>query len=269
MRIIHFSDFHLSKDPAHINKSQRLMEKFQEKLVQINHENKIDLIVFSGDMINQGGKGFDSIGQGFQTFKLLLLDKLMSSLNLPSERFVFVPGNHDVDRNLDNEYVEKGLASELVTTEAIEKFYSSSSAITAMNRIVPFKAFEKEYYANTLLENYIYTNFQSNLKYSIDGKKIGVTLLNTAWRCWGSSTDKGRILLCQNQITDSLSFLEDCDIKIAVAHHSYNWLNDLESVAVEKLITKEYDIFLCGHTHSGSIVSNLRAELSEWLLLEF
>ena len=47
MRIIHFSDFHLSNDPAHINKSQRLMSKFQEKLVEINKEHPIDIIVFS------------------------------------------------------------------------------------------------------------------------------------------------------------------------------------------------------------------------------
>lgn len=252
MRIIHFSDFHLSKEPVHINKSQRLMEKFQDQLVRINQEKKIDLIIFSGDMINQGGKSFGNIEQGFKTFKLLLLDKLMSALNLPSERFVFVPGNHDINRDLDNEFVEKGLASSLVTIDSIEKFYSSSSAITAMNRIVPFKTFEREYYTNALHDNYRPSNFQSNIKLNIDGQKVGITMLNTAWRCWDSVTDKGKILLCQNQITDSLAFLEDCDVKIAVAHHSYNWLSDVEAVSVEKLLTMEYDMYLCGHTHSGS-----------------
>ena len=252
MRIIHFSDFHLSKAPAHILKSQRLIEKFQEQLIKINDEKKIDLIIFSGDMINQGGESYDNIKQGFNTFKLMLLDKLLSALNLPSERFIFVPGNHDIDRRLDNEIVEKGLASSLVTTDEIEKFYSSPTAISAMNRITPFKTFEREYYTNSLQDDYMPSNFQSNIKLNIDGHKVGITMLNTAWRCWNSNTDKGRILLCQSQITDSLSFLEDCNVKIAVAHHSYNWLSDIEAVSVEKLITMEYDMYLCGHTHSGS-----------------
>ena len=62
-----------------------------------------------------------------------------------------------------------------------------------MKRILDFKKFEKSYYEGTPNLSYQYSNFQSNFKINIDDKSIGITALNTAWRCWDSNTDKGNV----------------------------------------------------------------------------
>ena len=115
-----------------------------------------------------------------------------------------------------------------------------------------FKKFEKSYYEGTPNLSYQYSNFQSNFKINIDDKSIGITALNTAWRCWDSNTDKGKILMCSRQISDSESYINDCDIKIALSHHSYTWMNNFEVLQLEKYITQDYDMYFCGHTHSSN-----------------
>ena len=56
MRIIHFSDFHLRADS--LDRAKSIIERFKDALISINKERKIDLILFTGDMIDKAGNGF-------------------------------------------------------------------------------------------------------------------------------------------------------------------------------------------------------------------
>lgn len=252
MRILHFSDFHLDKAPNSIGKSQKLLDAMLSSLRPFLAEKPIDLVIFTGDMVNVGGKSFDDILQGFEIFKNLISAKLMNELSLPAERFIFCPGNHDVDRDKDNKYSEKGLVEDLKDIESLEKFYDDKKSIEVMQRIIPFKDFEKRYYQNINNISFYPTNFQSNFILHINNKKIGITSLNTSWRCYDSKTDKGKILMCARQIEDSVELLKECDIKIALSHHSYTWMNDFEALQLEKFITCNYDMYFSGHTHSSN-----------------
>ena len=252
MRILHFSDFHLDKTPINISKSQKLIENMLQAIMPYHNERHIDLIIFTGDMVNVGGKSFDNIQQGFQTFKNLIINPLIKALNLGNERFIFCPGNHDVNRAQDNKFAESGLTEQLNNAQSLDEFYDDSKSSEVMKRILDFKKFEKSYYEGTPNLSYQYSNFQSNFKINIDDKSIGITALNTAWRCWDSNTDKGKILMCSRQISDSESYINDCDIKIALSHHSYTWMNNFEVLQLEKYITQDYDMYFCGHTHSSN-----------------
>lgn len=57
MRILHFSDFHLNGDC--IKEAKQTLENMTKALTKINIEGQIDLIIYSGDLLEQGGKGFD------------------------------------------------------------------------------------------------------------------------------------------------------------------------------------------------------------------
>lgn len=100
MRIIHISDYHLDKKSA--NDSATIASMLSETLKSINNEKKIDLILYSGDMINTGGSSYDSIGTAFKGFELIFIDKILKTLNLPKNNFLFTIGNHDIDRNADS-----------------------------------------------------------------------------------------------------------------------------------------------------------------------
>lgn len=251
MRIIHFSDIHLSKGFAPISRTQRLLESMTETLKAIDSERAIDLIIFSGDMLNQGGQSFDDISQGFKTFEETFLKRMLTKLNLPKSAFVFVPGNHDINRNLDNKFVEEGLEHQLVDQDKLDEYYSLPPFEGGgMNRIKPFKQFEKDYYGSCSDIVYYQSPFQSTIVKNIGTIKVGISLLNSVWRCWDSSKDKGRILLSVRQIADSYQNIKDCQIKIAVSHHDISWMNEFETLTLERNLTQKYDMFFCGHTHS-------------------
>ena len=249
MRIIHISDYHLDKKSA--NDSATIASMLSETLKSINNEKKIDLILYSGDMINTGGSSYDSIGTAFKGFELIFIDKILKTLNLPKNNFLFTIGNHDIDRNADSKYVEMGLSQTLTTEEEVISFYESKSE-EGIKRVLPYKLFEKKFYNKVFSENdYYQSNYESCYKLYIDGLKIGVACLNSAWRCYDSEKDKGRILIGERQITNSYNFLKDCDVKIAISHHHYGWLAEFENTIIDKLLNIHFDIYFCGHTHSN------------------
>ena len=69
MKILHFSDFHLNQASNSLLKSQRLIEQMISALKRNEMERTIDLVLFTGDMVDVGGKSFCSIRQGFEIFK--------------------------------------------------------------------------------------------------------------------------------------------------------------------------------------------------------
>lgn len=259
MRIIHFSDAHFQPGTA-ISKSQRLADRFIDSLKVIHQEKPIDLIIFSGDMIDRGGKDFSSMSDAFMNFKNLIIDKILSSLNLGHDRFVFVCGNHDVVRDKDSQYMEKGLATDLNDITSLDDFVRDPKSIDNVKRIEDFNNFRHKFYAELPDVEYHETPYQSNLILTIDGKKVCISMLNSSWRCWDSKNDKGRILFGQAQIIDSKPFLDKTDIKIGVSHHDYNWCNPFERPNLPKLMVSNYDMMFCGHTHGSDAEMVCRPE---------
>ena len=250
MRIIHFSDFHL--DGKRIPKSENNIVNYLITILkEINQQKKIDLILFTGDLINQGGSNFEDISLAFEKFKEIFIDKLCNSINLHSKQFIFTIGNHDVCRKKDNRYIESGLFNTLTNNDAVAELIDNEDSDNYIKRIVDFKAFEKEYYKKYCKSSeYKYSKFCSNFKLLIDGHLVGISALNTAWRCWHSDHDKNTIIMGASQIQNSLSFLEECEFKIAISHHHYTFLNQFEIDLVQNLLYENYDMYLCGHIHS-------------------
>lgn len=259
MRIIHFSDAHFQPGNA-INKYQRLADHFIDSLKSIHQQKNIDLIIFSGDMIDRGGKGFTSMSDAFWGFKNLIIDKILSELNLGQDRFVFVCGNHDVVRDKDNEFLESGLASKLNDITSLDDFVRDAKSIDKVKRVEDFNNFHQKFYSGVPCEGYYETPYQSNLVLNIDGKNVCISMFNSSWRCWDSKTDKGNILFGQAQVIDSKPYLDKADIRIAVSHHDYNWCNSFERPNLPKLLVSNYDMMFCGHTHGSDAEMVCRPE---------
>ena len=73
MRIIHFSDFHLRADQ--LERAESIVKRLKEALRTINTERQIDLIIFSGDMIDKAGKDFSDPKMlcAFEMFKKMVI----------------------------------------------------------------------------------------------------------------------------------------------------------------------------------------------------
>jgi hypothetical protein len=260
LRIIHFSDFHLSNFPHDINCAKTRIHFLAESLasVQAKDGKSIDLIIFTGDLLDKGGSSFTSMKDGFITFEKIVIKPLVEKLGLDKNRFVFLPGNHDTESSgKRNQRDKKNLLE--------EKPHTTGAEINAMmnvkgidydgmttSRTKCFKEFERGYFHD--FNGYKNGDFESNFIYKINDVSIGITALNTVW-LYGSTDDNEKdvekVYLGYDQIVNSIPKIGQCNLKIVASHFRFELLTEDEREGVYNLIAKNYDISLAGHTHSN------------------
>lgn len=189
MRIIHFSDFHLRKD--HIYRAETIFERLLEALKRVNQERKIDLIIFSGDLIDKAGDTFEEpkISTSLHTYDKLVIKPMLDGLGLPPNRFVFTMGNHEVNREKTTDEEDGNLTNKLRNHADVDWYIHNDGKNEA--RIEEYNSFRNEYWSVNKCDAELYSSpFQFGIKISIDGIKVGINCLNTAWRCLHSETDE-------------------------------------------------------------------------------
>lgn len=250
MRIIHFSDFHLR--PDHSKRAESILKSFLDALSEINNEHKIDLVIFTGDMIDKAGEKFNvpKITTALTSFEQLVIKPLIEKIGIHANRFIFTMGNHEVDRDKTNEDSDNKLTNILKSHEDIDYYIQNEGKLEP--RIEEYNNYRNEYWKRNQGDAELeLTSYQYSVKIVIDGVKVGINCLNTAWRCFNSNTDEHKIVLGKSQITDSRSFFEDCNLRLAIGHHHPNMMNQFETKTLSELIVQNYDAFFCGHTHDN------------------
>lgn len=252
IRILHISDFHLSGN--YIEEAKTLLDNLLDAIMQSGQQ--IDLVIFSGDMIDKGGKDFvGGIDEAFNTFRSLVIDVICDKLKISADRFIFTPGNHDVNtakaNDLEDETIERRYMN---GEEQVSQFIKVPNLFRERSqRIEAVKAFEKRYYTDIMDEKYHYDLLASNFLYTIHGKSVGITSLNTVWRYNDESKCTNKIVLGTDQIIDSRPIIKDCQIKIAVTHYDYLELPEFEQEKTKEMIAHNYDVFFAGHTHCSTV----------------
>lgn len=261
IRILHFSDLHLSDDAnKNENTKARLCFLFDSLIkMQESEEKQIDLIVFTGDLLNKGGESFSSITDGFHAFETLVLNPLTEKVGIRPERMVFLPGNHDTEsstkeamRGKRNLIVEYNPVTEKEINQVIN--ISDDDKSLVIQRTKAFKEFEVDYYGRFKPDEYIFSDFESNFIYDINGVKIGITALNSVWlygKTKAELSDEEPVFLGTDQLTRSIGVLRDCELKIVASHYPSGKLHEEESEKTYEKIAKHYNISLTGHTHSN------------------
>lgn len=250
LRILHLSDLHLVKEhPA----MDALLMYLNRSIDEIQKNGGIDLVIFTGDLVDKGGYSFGDINVAFKKFEEVVITPILEKLRLSKDRFVFIPGNHDTENNTIRSIEKIGIIESYSLKEKqqiIDLKNSTDKLIMELlySRTKTFKEFEKCYYSDILNNNYQYGDFESNFRFEIRGCKIGITSLNTVWLC-GLDNDK-KLFLGTDQITNSQVFLSDCNIKIVASHIGYDLLTEAESKHAKEAIAHCYDLNLSGHTHS-------------------
>ena len=100
-------------------------------------------------------------------------------------------------------------------------------------------------------------------KQEIDGKKIVILSMNTAWSCQENDERKLKFgefqLKALKQQYEKLVEKEETDLTIAIAHHPLNWLSGKEETMVQSCILSNYglncDIYISGHIHNRDVIS--------------
>ena len=245
IRILHFSDFHLNGEK--IDDAKHVLTYMLKSLEEINSEKSIDLIIFTGDMMEQGGVGYgNDLKIGFKAFENEVISPLLSTLGLTKERFIFTPGNHDVNRNADKKSLDEYCINHSESAEKIVDLIKDEE-LSDLKKFDEFKSFEKEYYDSCTDIVYGGNKFTATFEIDINGYSVGISSLNSIWQC---GKVQGAPVMGISQITEHTQHLKDKDIKIAISHFPYYKL-EKEWQEIERLLSKEFDMFFSGHTHAG------------------
>lgn len=108
LNILHISDAHIQLD-AKEEVSEIVVKMINDALkVQKEQDIKIDLVCFTGDLIQRGDKALDDEKQ-LEIAEEILVNPLLNSLGLENNKFIIIPGNHEVDVKKIVKATEKGL----------------------------------------------------------------------------------------------------------------------------------------------------------------
>lgn len=259
IRILHLTDFHLNTTTLS-DWNDFYKEAFLKKIEELKGEKKIDLVLFTGDLIDKGGFSFKEEGEkistqikAFSIFKNQVIDSILEKLDLDISRFIICPGNHDINRFADDEVDEIGLKGILNSPEKVIEFVKKSDdndSFKRIERIKDYKNFEKDLYKD-IVDHKLHSVFNFSLVVDIDGKKVGISSLNSSWRCYDDN-DYGNLLLGENQLNSNYQHIKECDVKIGLMHHQFDWLSPIEQKTIKSHISINYDLFLSGHVHSSA-----------------
>lgn len=247
--ILHLSDLHMDK--GHFKEIKIILDALFDDLKGLKDENKKDLkpdmVFFTGDLVNSGSN-YDEFGLAREEFiKKLLLPDILS---LPEERFFFVSGNHDIDRNKWDEIVIGGIRTKCTDSGKLNNFFDTKLDLNSdkyLETLHNFIAFKNNFNNKPVETNNLFSVHQMNLH----GVKFGIGCLNSAWLAFGGDDDRGKLLVGERQVDGVLDEMGPYDVKIALMHHPLEWLTGFDSEEVENRITQGFDLFFTGHMHQN------------------
>ncbi|MCO8309946.1 metallophosphoesterase [Pseudomonas mandelii] len=241
MRILHISDLHITNSADHA----RTIAALCEDITAENKKKKIDAILCTGDIANRGDTSKTAI-QAQET----VIRKILNAANSAVE-FLCCPGNHDINLKAREEIYES-IFSNVKNSEDANKLVDNllnkgNNAI--WGHLDGYIELSKKIDSSTYQENILFTT----KAFKIDPIKIGVASLNSTWRTsGGGSKDRNNLYVGERQIELALEGIRDCDIKIALMHHTLDWLAPDEKNRIQRVLATNFDALLCGHNHDNN-----------------
>lgn len=245
---LHLSDWHQKgEDFGRQVVRDKLIEDIQ-KCSEINSNlANIDFIVFSGDLAHSGNQ------KEYEAAKQYLLKPVLEATGLSPDRIFFVPGNHDFDRS-KKELLPPGIQNPFQSENDVNEWLTD---LDKRNEILkPFRAY-KEFI--TKYNNQNQPEYASVQILEINNKKVGLLGLNSALMCArnedanGEIADQGFLVVGEPQIYTSLQSIKDCEIKIAVLHHPFDWLTEFDRRRIKRPLGEGCHFILCGHEHQSRV----------------
>ena len=190
--ILHVSDVHISASSIPI--INELINKLIKDVQKVKSEYgiNINLICFVGALIERGDKAYEDEKQ-IELAEKYFINPLLQQFDLSKDKFILVPGNHEIDRREIAKITEKGL-------ENISSLEDINDTIYHMEDEYKRRL---KYFYDFMYTNYIPDANQWNLRYSIEriinGVNVGIVGLDSSWRSTGAGyTERGQILITYN-----------------------------------------------------------------------
>lgn len=244
--ILHLTDLHY--DLSRKRDIEIVKDALFSDLATLRNDGIIpDIVIFSGDFIFAGDNGYSDKRSDYTFVKDLFLDPLLNLLSLTYDNLYICPGNHDIQRAAVDEIQEKGLQATLTSRDEVNKFIDDiEKRPWTLDRLKNYQKF-KDSISNKHLrqEHGLFSTYCCEKL----NKKIGIACFNTAWRAYGGEADYGNLLLGERTVDKCIDDLDDCDLRIAVAHHPFEYLQAFERNELRRRVFASFHLWLQGHTH--------------------
>ncbi|HEX9929494.1 MAG TPA: metallophosphoesterase [Pyrinomonadaceae bacterium] len=252
--VIHISDIHRGFDVTNDNPS--LYVSTLQSLIRGNttqRDKRIptpNIIVVSGDITTRG-----SI-KGYQIAKKFLLE-LGAALDIPKERIIICPGNHDIDREISR------------LSYNLDPFNSASDNLPDSSvqpnekyifRFAPFKNFFDDFYDGSfvynLTEHKMFTIFDLSQSYN-----LVIVSFNSCEILDHFKLNQERAYISLDTVESVARELDNRGLseftKIAVWHHPFlGSINDQRQhqAILEKLSRLGFLLYMHGHSHNPIVL---------------
>ena len=244
-RILHLTDLHLKSDSEVLPLIQPLMADLDEL-----QKGELDYIIVSGDLVHQG-QGFEKAYE--------FLTTLREKSGLSAERFLIVPGNHDLQRKAGRYF-----SSDKPKNENDQRFYKSGEDWWERDEATYAKRFEGY---RTLLKDFRalddYAEDLNKQFYVLPFPDHGLQflLLNSAWQI--DRYYPKRASLNENALHAALEKCRPDLLPIAVWHHAATGDEKIQGEAhITHLLKKNFRLVLHGDVHEprATLMNHLDSE---------
>jgi predicted phosphodiesterase len=261
---LHISDWHQrTSDTDRDIVANELIKDVQRTIYPNEEISEVDVIIFSGD-IAFAGKEIE-----YARADNNLINPLRDALGKKVPIF-FVPGNHDIDRD-----VVTKITQEQKKTESLDPVNRKSDVKWMLAERTDFHTYRRpleEFYKFAARHGQKFSKYGLHSFMPVplrqrpsDGRQVKVALIgiNSAWSSArykleglfdGSQIDVwdyGLLRTTEDQIREAIEEAEadGCDFNVIVMHHPIYWLHESDQALFEDHVSSKAHILLHGHEH--------------------
>jgi len=246
---LHLSDLHFRAEAAHKWDEDIVLRALLQdvRCCMSDYGLQPDLILVSGDIAFSGAPEEYALAGSF-------FDELLEAAAIKDkQRLLLVPGNHDVRRKdigvsaqafRSGLYHRDQLAGVLATSEERRIFF---------RRLDAYAKFVRDYMPSSQpFDDEHYFHVQ---RLSLADHQVAILGLDSAWLAYGGKEDRGCLALGEQQVRQALDQAQGADLKIALMHHPFDWMQDFDRMDCEALLMAGCDFVLHGHLHRTGLLS--------------
>lgn len=234
-RWLHISDLHSICKGI---RTSIMKDALIDEIDYINKQSPFSFVLITGD-ISDKNIGYDEAK--------ILIHRIIEVIGLSFDKVFMVPGNHDLNRSIpDDRELKVKCGWELDILDDQEPSFIES---LLPGQHVFFKSYED-------ILGREYPKDKVHFSYDLD-ENISIIHLNTAWMCYDSNHESGRLHIGLNSVNQCLSDdrLQSKPIKIAIGHHRISDFNKTVENYLKSLFkSKDIDLYLGGHCHESTVI---------------
>ena len=242
---LHISDFHFRTDVDKFSQEQACQALLESVKAAVDKGQRLAFAVVTGDVAFSGRHSEYEEARAF-------LGELAAATGIGASAFFFVPGNHDVDRSV-NELAYEGGLSKITSPERVDHYLTEDRITPLLQRQSEFWSFvdgftlgqERHTLSSGL--GYISNVVVASLNICILG-------LNSAWLS-GSENEDRKLVIGERQVIDAIAAARSTQphFTVAMAHHPLSWLSEWDEQTCRTRLLPAVDLFLRGHLHSNAV----------------